>query len=197
MSEAQLKILQMIADGTISATEGETLLDALADSATEDETGPGDPAIEPDEIMPAATMPPKPKWANYWLYPMIAGAVLASMGFGYTILAFIGDISWGWLFLTLPLLVLGSILFLLGWFTRNSGWLHIRVKDGPDRVNISLPIPLGWIGWGVKVAQPFAPQLDEYLTDDVLAMLSEEFWTEGFSIEVNETDGEHVEIFYG
>jgi hypothetical protein len=127
----------------------------------------------------------------------VIGGVLALLGLGYTILAAGDTISGWWLLLTLPALILGLLLFILGWLIRYSCWLHLRIKDENTDIKISLPLPLSWIRWGIKIARPFVPKLAQVATDDVLAVMAETLLTDSFSVEVQEAGGEHVQVYYG
>jgi hypothetical protein len=203
MSQEQIKVLQMIAEGIISAEEGERLLRVL--EATDDvESGPNlmvpsdtEPEVGEPVPEPTTPQPTKPHWARFWLYPTVIGGVLALLGLRYTILAAGDTISGWWLLLTLPGLILGLLLFLLGWLIRYSYWLHLRIKDENTNIKISLPLPLSWIRWGIKIARPFVPKLAEVATDDVLDVMAETLLEDSFSVEVQEVDGEHVQIYYG
>lgn len=210
MDEEHLKILQLIADGVITAEEGAELLSNLEPGSpagfptgspieVETDSDPGGLALVPDEVemSPPVVRPSKPFWARYWMYPLGVGVFLGTLSFAYTLLVIIGQIGWGWIFLTLPALFLGLILCVLGWLIRTSAWLHIRVKDAGTNINISLPLPLGWIAWLVKVARPFVPQLQELAVDDLLEMLAETGTEELLNIEVQEESGEYVQLYYG
>lgn len=188
MNEAELKVLQLVADHTITAAEAETLLDAMEVPAE------ADPAPEPAQTISAA--PDKPKWAAHWLIPLISGLVLASAGFGYTVIAGLGLISRFWLFLTVLVWLVGCILIILAWFSQSSKWLHIKVKNERERINISLPLPPGLIGWALKIARPFIPNTNQAIISDVFETPAEELWADGFWVEVDEVNGEQVKIIY-
>lgn len=191
MNQAQLKVLQLVADHTITAAEAETLLDAMEDPAE------AAPAPEPAQIIPAAPpSPDKPGWAAHWLFPLVSGLVLASVGFGYTVMAVLGLISWLWLFLTVFVWLVGCVLIVLAWFSQSSKWLHIKVKNERERINISLPLPPGLIGWALKIARPFIPNANQDIISDVFETPVEELWADGFWVEVDEVNGEQVKIIY-
>jgi hypothetical protein len=207
MDEERLKILQLIADGTITAEEGAALLDSL-EAASDEET---ETNVEADTVVlvpktgeilspPIPLLdqsPPRPGWAKYWFYVLGLGAFLASLGFSYTVLIVAGQVYWVWIFLTLPALFSGGLLCLCGWLIRTSAWLHIQVENEGARLNLSLPLPLGWIAWLVRIARPFVPQLRELAADDLLETLVASATEEGFNIEVQEENGEHVLLYYG
>lgn len=104
---------------------------------------------------------------------------------------------WAWLFVILPTLFLGLLLCLLGWLIRTSAWLHIRVQDKETNLKISLPLPLGWVVWLVKMVRPFVPKLQELVADDLLELLAASITEGGFNVEVQEESGEHVLVYYG
>lgn len=188
MNEAQLKILQLVADHTITAAEAELLLDAMEDPAE------AAPAPEAAEITP--TPPDKPKWAAHWLIPFTSGLLLASAGFGYTAMAVLGLIDRLWLFLTVFVWLMGCILIILAWFSQSSKWLHIKVKNERERINISLPLPPSWIAWGLKLARPFIPASNQDVINGIFEIPAEELWADGFWVEVDELNGEQVKIIY-
>lgn len=207
MDEERLKILQLIADGTITAEEGAALLDSLESVSAEDteaniETVPVVLVPQTSEILsPPVRLqdqsPPRPGWAKYWFYALGLGAFLASLGFSFTVLIVAGQVYWAWIFLTLSALFLGGLLCLCGWLIRTSAWLHIRIENEGTSFNLSLPLPLGWIAWLVRIARPFVPQLRELAADDLLETLVASATEEGFNIEVQEESGEHVLLYYG
>jgi hypothetical protein len=202
MGEEQLKVLQMIADGIISAEEGERLLQVLeVASGVEPEVDlefSPNPEARIDQVAPKpVSLPPKPDWSKFWFYPTVIGGALILLGLGYTVLAVGGPISGWWLLLTLPSLVLGTVSFLLGWLIRSSCWLHVRIKDEQTNFKICLPLPLSWIAWGIKIARPFAPKLTEVVTDDLLETLAKTSSEGIFRVEVEEATGEYVQIYYG
>ncbi len=199
MDEERLKILQLIADGTITAEEGGALLDSLESTSDEDTEA----NIETDTVILVPPVPlqdqspPRPGWAKYWFYALGLGAFLASLGFSLTVLIVAGQVYWAWIFLTLPALFLGGLLCLCGWLIRTSAWLHIQIENEGTRFNLSLPLPLGWIAWLVRIVRPFVPQLQELAADDLLETLVASATEEGFNIEVQEESGEHVLLYYG
>lgn len=207
MDEERLKILQLIAGGIITAEEGAALLDSLESTSDEDteaniEAGTVVLVPKTSEILPPPVSLldqalPRPGWSEYWFYALGLGAFLASLGFSYTVLIVAGQVYWAWIFLALPALFLGGLLCLCGWLIRTSAWLHIQIKNEGTRFNLSLPLPLGWVAWLVRIARPFAPQLRELAADDLLETLVASATEEGFNIEVQEESGEHVLLYYG
>jgi hypothetical protein len=193
----QMKILEMIAQGIISAEEGEALLDSIpleTEAAEDSEPGtssrPEILGLERDSSTP-------PAWAQFWPIPVATGAIIASLGSGYSVLAVIGILSRWWLLLTVPGLAIGLLIFLTGWLMRTGPWLRIHVKDQANNIRLSLPVPTYWLIELVKLTQHFVPSLREWISDDLLIMLVESSEEGLFKIEVEEETGQYVRISYG
>ena len=189
MDNDRLKVLELISNGTISAEEGMTLLDAL------------EPVVEEEASLVNATMEPlptgKPTWAEYWPYLLGIGGAIAGSGLMTTLFIFAGRIHWGWSIITIPMFSLGFILAVFAWLMHTSAWIHIRVKDDDTNINIRLPLPLHWVARIIWFIRPFIPELREKITDDILELLATSLVDEGFHIEVQEDDGERVLVSYG
>jgi hypothetical protein len=197
MDNAYLKILQMIQGGVISAEEGARLLDALEPGPQpagqpEGETSPGG-----DETAAAPVGPPS--WARWiWVYPLAAGLGLLAIAGIVTGLMMREGRQLGWLICTLPLMILGALVMALAWWSRSARWLHVRVRDGEKRINISLPLPLRLAAWGVRVARPWVPQLQDTAVDELILSLAEADSREGIlAVEVNEGADEQVRVYLG
>lgn len=74
-------------------------------------------------------------------------------------------------------------------------WLRIRVSNldtGVSKVNINLP--LGWVKFGWRLGSRFAPELDDWDLDDMIASLDQAI--EGCIVQVeNADDNKRVEIY--
>lgn len=185
------RVLQMIADGRISAEEGATLLDALAQSS------PTDDASSATEVVTSPPYShPKPAWANLWGIPLAGGILIAAFAINAILGILTGTIAWGWIILALPSMAIGLLIALFGGLMWRSPWLCLRVRDASSKFSIALPLPLSWIGGLVKIARKFIPKLAHIISDDLVEMLSTSI-DAGFSLEVNEETGEKVSIFYG
>jgi hypothetical protein len=104
----------------------------------------------------------------------------------------------GWLVCTLPPMVLGALVMALAWWSRSARWLHVRVRDGEKRINVSLPLPLRLAAWGVRVARPWVPQLQATAVDELILSLAETDSREGIlAVEVNEGTDEQVRVYLG
>jgi hypothetical protein len=197
MDDAYLKVLQMIQAGTISAEEGARLLDALGQDAQPADQPTGE--ASPGEGAAVAAPAGPPSWARWaWVYPLAAGLGLLAIAGIFTGLVMRDGRQLGWLVCTLPPMVLGALVMALAWWSRSARWLHVRVRDGEKRINISLPLPLRLAAWGVRLARPWVPQLRDTAVDELILSLAEADSQEGIlAVEVNEGADEQVRVYLG
>jgi hypothetical protein len=99
--------------------------------------------------------------------------------------------------------LIGVGIMALGWNSKTGPWVHIRVhqKPGetPERIAISLPIPVRFIAWIIRIFGSFIPGLDATGIDEVILALSNNSPGDPpLSINVSDDeDGEQVKIFIG
>ena len=198
MEEERLEILKMVEMGQIDAQEAATLLSALAESQTVDE------GVEPlEEVLPPEREPPQPmetRWARFWIYPLMAGGAILLLGALVVGLVSIAGGAWGWLLCGWPLLLTGLLILVLAVWSRRATWMHLRITEGGRRkMAFSFPVPLGLAAWGIRIAQPFVPQLQETGIDEViLAVRDSASRGEPLFIDVqDDQDGERVELYIG
>jgi hypothetical protein len=241
------KILEMIAEGIISAEDGVKLLDAL-DGASEVnaisklETSPEitftpvsdlDPEIpddfgsenivestddgneaeteevlEPDEIHhPDPTIsPPDPeeiqKWKRWWVIPMWVGIAITVIGGMLMYAAFAVNGVGFWFACTWFPFMLGVFVMALAWSSRTAPWLHVRVHQRPgqtpQKIAISFPLPIRLAGWGLRTFGHHIPNMDGVDLDGVMHAIDESA-KDGtpFFIDVDDEDGERVQVFIG
>ena len=190
--EGRLQILKLIEEGEISVEEGARRLEALMGFPEETEAAAAPPAPE---------APARPAWVR-WLWQIVfwpAVLVLALGGLAVTAV-YAWEAAHGWLVVGGLLLALGVLGVLVGWWMQRARWLyvHVRQADGPN-ILIAMPLPLRLVGWLLRIARPFVPQLKETGVDELLLALHEEL-KDGrpFTVEVNEgQDGEQVRVYFG
>jgi len=190
--EGRLQILKLIEEGEISVEEGARRLEALKGFPEETEAAAAPPAPE---------APARPVWVR-WLWQVVfwpAVLVLALGGLAVTAV-YAWEAAHGWLVVGGLLLALGVLGILVGWWMQRARWLyvHVRQPDGPN-ILIAMPLPLRLVGWLLRIARPFVPQLRETGVDELLLALHEEL-KDGrpFTVEVNEgQDGEQVRVYFG
>jgi len=199
MDESYLAILRMIEHGTISAKEGQMLLDAL-DAGSELETQLAHDTRRARAAMARESEPRfsgPPAWAQgAWVYLLAGGVVLVGLA-GMTTALLVGAGSrLGWLACTLPLMILGALVIALAWWSRHARWLHIRVRDQETRFRISLPLPLRPAAWLARLARPWVPHVQDIPIDEMILALAEMEDEEVLAVEVND-QGDEVQVYFG
>lgn len=188
--DERLRILELIEAGEISVEEGARRLEVLAQPA---ESSEPPPAPEP--------VAPRPAWVRWVWQPVLWVGVALAAGGGFLLAtAYTGEVAggrlvWGWL-----LFALGVLTLLVGWWLQRAPWLYVRVQEheGP-RLSLAFPLPLGLVAWGLRVARPFVPRLQETGVDElILAMREEMRHGRPFVVDVDESEsGERVHVYFG
>ena len=161
MSEEQKRILNMLAQGSITADEAHELLSALGSAGDADDTGDlalPDPKSESEKI--EEIQPGLQRFRRLWRIPfyIAAGALLLS-GLGLVLMyqstadvAAIGFLCIWCIFL------LASLATLFALLARRSAWLYLRVEEtNGDRFAFGMPMPLNLVGWSLRIAAFFVP----------------------------------------
>lgn len=222
----RIQILEMIENGTITASEGASLLKALeADDMVEDFRF-GD-EFEPEARIPESegyssengstgeplsgnviseTFDPEiEKWRRWWMIPLwigvgitIIGGLLMAWAYQATGFSFWFGCSW------LPFLM-GIAVMAMAWSSRTARWLHLRIQQEPGEwprtIAFSIPLPLRLAGWFLHTFGQFIPQVNEAGVD--LGQLVQIFENNTnsetpFYVEVDEGEnGEKVQIYIG
>jgi hypothetical protein len=164
--EARKKILQMVAEGKITAEGAAGLMRALDDDG-EPGTNHADESAEPEvEVLQSpsgsgyerAEAPEfdriKERARRFALVPLWVGIVITVLSAWaiYAIQQNAGTNFWFYC-MTVPLL-LGVLLITLGAGGRTSRWIYIDVDrrnakpgDGPKHITLGFPVPLGFVAW--------------------------------------------------
>lgn len=199
MDEERLQILKMLESGQIDADQAEALLSAL-------DAAPPEEVEEGATPLPAAQEPSPPaprsgeQWARFWVYPLMAGGVVLIVGALVMGLVYSTDAARGWLVCGWLPMILGFVVILLAWWSRNARWLHLRISEGGKRkMAFSFPLPLGLAAWALRFAQPFVPQLRETGVDDLVIALRDSVSSdEPFFVDVQDDEkGERVQVYLG
>jgi hypothetical protein len=221
----RLQILEMIERGVISAAEGVRLLNALQGEPGEGDApvlnagvaaAPEKPASPPEpevveEAFPSRAKsssasadfaPGVKKWRRWWWIPL-------SIGIGITVISgllmFLAYQKSGFGFwfacLWFPLLF-GVIVISLAAASRTARWLHVRVHqepgEWPQTIAISLPIPIRFTAWILRIFRPHIPNMDKTSLDEVILALEKTSPDQPFYVEVDEGEnGEKVEVYIG
>ena len=204
-AEERKKILQMVADGKITAEEAANLMRTLDESAEEDiqviEAVPGSgeagsAAAEFEEVRRRAM-----RFAAIPLWIGIIFTVLSAWGM-FSVQQNAGLNFW-FFCLTMPFLF-GILLIALSAGSSSSRWIYVNVdrsyqNEWPRNITIALPLPLGLVSWFLKTFGSYIDGLKRTTVDEVLMAISmAKSMTEPLIINVDDTDdGERVQVFIG
>lgn len=194
MSEERAKILQMLADGKISAEQAAQLLSAL--NAENDSPLDATPAAD-------ATPPgPMPYFGSLWLIPMYAGLALFVCGALAAFPLYAASGGWALAVCGWPIFLIGLLTMIAAWLSRQSRWIHIRITriDGARRnLRFSFPIPLRLSAWALSIGSCFIPRLRRSGVDEMIAALNEGLsGDQPLYVDVQEgEEGERVQVYIG
>jgi hypothetical protein len=193
MTEERLQILKMVESGQIGAGEAAELLQAFERAESQD---PG-PAAEPAVESPAR---PQHRWASLWIYPLIAGIAVLVLGSLVLSLVYAAGGAAFWLLCGWFPVLLGIGVVILALWSRRATWMHLRISEaGRRKMTLSFPLPLRLAAWGLRIAQPYVPQLQDTGVDEVILALRESARQgEPMFIDVQDDEaGEHIELYIG
>jgi hypothetical protein len=213
-SEERQKILQMVADGKISAAEGARLMRALNENAEEQmeilqpplqassETGSdwGPERSDPTEFEEvrkrARRFAAIPLWVGVFITVLSAWGMFGALqNGGYNF----------WFFFLLIPLFLGILLISLGATSATARWLYLNVdrsrqNDWPRHITLAFPLPLGLVSWFLKNFGSRIEGLKHTNVDEVIEAIS---LTQSIkeplivNVEDDEGDGERVQVYIG
>lgn len=145
------------------------------------------------------------KWRRWWMIPLWIGVGVVAIAGLLMLWAFQASGFGFWFICSSVLLAFGIVVIVLAAQSRTARWLHLRVRQRPGQrpqtIAISLPIPLRFARWIMRIFGGFVPDMHGASVNDILMALdSLEQSTNPENpvyIEVDEEDGERVEIFIG
>jgi hypothetical protein len=163
------------------------------------------PRAESSPTSSPATPPPDVrKWSRWWLVPLWVGLAISIFGGIFMTLALRANPGFSfWLLCAIVPFALGILVMILAWLSRNAPWLHLRVQQAPgekpQRINISMPLPLGIIAWVFRHFGHYMKGMENFPVEDMIMAVSQSTSAENpLYIQVDEgEDGEKVEIFIG
>ncbi len=105
-----------------------------------------------------------------------------------------------WFFVAWIPFLIGLLLLVIGWMSRNAPWIRIRVRSKHDgssfRLNLGFPIPTGIIRWGIGTSNRFEHKIDMLEIDKILESFEKGNLAEPITIHVDDEDDD-VEIIIG
>ena len=200
MENNRLEILNKVKAGEISVEEGARRLHDLESQSEIQWPGSSETPVmqevRPEDLSEAGIQ----HYQNWWLYPLWVGVGILFFGAGI--------MSWGytterffWFYCAWMPLLLGIVVVILSAWTRQSRWLHVRVKENtPEKstnIKISFPLPTGIAGWFLCTFGYSIPKLREKgIADLVLPLIDTlEKSSDPVVIEVNEKGDENVKVY--
>lgn len=200
MSETRQQVLQMLQDGKLTAVQAQELLDALEPAV------PEEPEAIEGEIVEPIEPPNMDRFRRFWQYPFfIMLAVLIGIGLGLRSMyqASEGALTF-WFVCVLSLFILTFGLTALAFMSRSAPWVHVRVKEKDGhKIAISLPLPMGLAQWGIGIARNFVPEREQGNLDMAAEFIRSARHdlkgpdTEPLMINVDDEDGDQVQVFIG
>jgi hypothetical protein len=218
----RLQILEMIEKGVITAEEGVRLLNSLqgepevseppviSSTSSADVGSSPEPEVTVEEPTPDMKSTPTAsdfenetrKWRRWWWIPLTVGISITVISGLLMTLAYQNS-GFGFWFACLwfPLL-LGVIIISLAAASRTTRWLHVRVHQEPGEwprtIAISLPIPIRFTAWLLRIFKPYIHGMDKTSLDEVILALEKVSPDQPFYVTVDEGEsGERVEVYIG
>ncbi len=218
----RLQILEMIEKGVITAEEGVRLLNSLQGEVEGETPEQATPAPEPTagEVITAevveepsrsetkATSIPFEldagikRWRRWWWLPLTIGLIIVvGSGLGMFFAYQASGLGFWFACLWFPLL-LGVIIISLAAASRTTRWLHVRIHqepgEWPQTIAISLPLPIRFLAWILRVFGRYIPNMEKTNLDEVILALNKTSPDQPLYVKVDEgTSGEKVEVYIG
>jgi len=198
------QVLKMVEDGKISAEEGLKLMQALdEDSAAQEEDIVQ--TISGGQSETGANSGPEfdrkiNRFRRLWMIPLWIGVVV-TVASAYWMYASVQSSGLGfWFYCSWLPFLLGVAAIALGFDSRTSRWIYVDVRqrpgEHPHRILISFPLsPVSWL---VSLFGAYIPAEQKGVVDDVMrAVFKSTESEEPLFVEVNDEDGEHVQVYIG
>ncbi len=216
-SNERLEILELIQRGKISPQEGLKLINAVRQSHehenqefSEDQEEMLFPPLSGDKNQAEYSEHQEPlidqdeldRWRRWWVIPFWIGVGITILGGALMYWAWAANgIGLGFIAAWIPFLI-GLGLLMLGWNSRTGPWVHIRVHqkpgDTPEKISISLPLPVRFFAWSVRTFGRWIPDIPGGADEVLLALNSYAPGDQPLSINVDdEEDGQKVIIYIG
>ncbi len=203
-SEERKKILQMVADGKISADEAATLMRALDESVEEEIVPVGEAsgmggersdAPEFDQVRRRAN-----RFSNAFLWIGVIFTVLSAWAM-FGIQKNAGTNFWFYC-MGMPLF-LGILFTTMGAGSKTSRWMYVNVdrshqEEWPRNITIAFPLPLGFASWFLQNFGSRIDGLKKTSVDEIVqAIAMAKNISEPLIVHVDDDDGERVQVFIG
>lgn len=207
-SEERRKILQMVADGKISAEQAASLMKALEEDSdpadlevVETESTSGSAANEASSAPEFERV--KARARQFAMIPLWIGVVIAVLSaWGIYAVQLNAGMNF-WFYCLLFPLFLGVLLIVIGAGGQSSRWLYVNVDrrqaaDGPKNITLGFPLPLSLTSWFLRTFGHNIHGMKNTNVDDIIQILDTTKKSgEPFIVNVQDDDGEHVQVYIG
>jgi hypothetical protein len=206
MDKAERKVLSMVEQGQISPDEGLKLINAMA--SDKDQGDPGDVGAAGNDVrssqphpIPQEELDRTKRLKRWWILPFGIGLLSTILGAVWMYTGYMNKgFGVGFWLAWLPFL-LGIFILAMSFQSSKSVWLHVRIKqkpgERPERISISLPLPLRLAKWGLTTFGHKVPGLRDQPMDEINSMLEGLSPEDPFYVHINDDDDEEVEVFIG
>ena len=203
-SEERKKILQMVADGKISADEAATLMRALDESAEEEIVAVGEASGMGGERSDAPEFDQVRRRANRFSGAFLWAGVILTVLSAWTMFGIQQNAGTNFWFYCMAMpLFLGILFTTMGAGSKTSRWMYVNVdrshqEEWPRNITIALPLPLGLAGWFLENFGRRIEGLKNTSVDEIIqAIAMAKNITEPLIVHVDDDDGERVQVFIG
>ncbi len=203
-SEERKKILQMVADGKISADEAATLMRTLDDSAEEEIEVIGEASGMGGERSDAPEFDQVRRRANRFSGAFLWAGVILTVLSAWTMFGIQQNAGTNFWFYCMAMpLFLGILFTTMGAGSKTSRWMYVNVdrshqEEWPRNITIALPLPLGLAGWFLENFGRRIEGLKNMSVDEIIqAIAMAKNITEPLIVHVDDDDGERVQVFIG
>ena len=204
-AEERKKILQMVADGKISAEQAATLMKALDENAEEQiEAFQPEPGSGPERSDASDFEEVRKRARRFAAIPLWIGVVLTTF-IAWSMFAIQQNNGLNfWFFCLIVPLLLGMFLIWLGAAGGGTRWLYLNVdrsqqNEWPRHITLAFPLPLGVVSWFLQTFGRYISGLKRTNVDEVVnAIAMTKSIKEPLIINVVDSeDGERVQVFIG
>lgn len=141
-------------------------------------------------------------WRAWWQWPFWIGIGVTVFAAGLMYLAYQGSGFGFWFACTWFPFLFGVAVMALAWASRTARWVHVRVQQKPgqkpERIAISLPIPLRLTAWALQTFGGQIPGMKNMNAAEMVMALRNVTPETPFYVQVDEgDDGEKVEVYIG
>jgi hypothetical protein len=204
-SKERRKILQLVADGKISADEAATLMRTLEESAEEEIQALGTASGMSGERSDTTDFDHVRKRAMRWAMIPLWGGIIFTVFSAWGMYSIQQNSGYNFWFFCLGMpLFLGVLLIALTAGGMNSRWVYVNVdrtqaQDWPKNITIAFPLPLGLASWFLRTFGSRIEGLKKTTVDEVImAIAMTKTVKEPLIVNVDEgANGERVQVFIG